>query len=170
MPANNPTCEEMIRTFAQQNRLPILRENDDKTTVIRGQSGCHLYEYSDSELGLMVLSDPKDARPRRWAGIRKKCFAAGMTLRQNGDDEGALSFDPKNRQQARLAIKITGARPKRQLSPEHRAKLVAVGFQKRRHTTLEGASSDKKLLETVEMEQNHGLATGAVGLSPQPPF
>ena len=47
-----------------------------------------------------------------------------MTLRQNGDSEGSLSFDPSNREQAKLAIKIAGARPKRVLSPEHKAKLL----------------------------------------------
>ena len=151
MPADDSHREEMIHTFAQQNRLPTSREIDDQTTVIRGLSGCHLYEYSDSELGLMILSDVKDAQPRRWAGIRKKCLAAGMTLRQNAEDEGAFSFDPNNRQQARLAIKVTGARPKRQLSPEHRAKLLAVGFQKRGNHTLKGVSGDKKPLETVEV-------------------
>jgi hypothetical protein len=28
-----------------------------------------------------------------------------MTLRQNGDDEGALSFDPADKKEAALAIK-----------------------------------------------------------------
>jgi hypothetical protein len=97
----------------------------------------------------MVLSDAKDPRPHRWAAIRKKCLAADMTLRQNGDDEGALSFDPNDRKQAQLAIKVSGARPKRQLSPEHRARLLAVGFQKRGNRTLNGVSSNKKPLETV---------------------
>ena len=150
MPADDSNREEMIHMFAQQNRLPVCREADG-TTVIRGRAGCHLYQFSDSELGLMVLSDAKDVRSRRWAGICKKCLEAGMTLRQNGDDEGAFSFNPNNRQQARLAIKVTGARPKRQLSPEHRAKLLTVGFQKRGDHTLEGVSSDKKPLETVEV-------------------
>jgi hypothetical protein len=86
--------------------------------VIRGQADSHLFEYSDSEVGLMIISDGKDIRTRRWTGIRKKCIAVGMTLRQNAEDEGAS--DPNSRQQARLAIKVTGARPKRQLSPEHR--------------------------------------------------
>ena len=139
--------EEMIHTFAQQYRLRTFRDTDG-ATVICGQAGCHLYEYSDSELGLMVLSDAKDVHPRRWAGIRKKCLEAGMTLRQNGETEGAFSFNPKNRQQARLAVRLTGARPKRQLSPEHRAKLLAVGFQKRGNRTLNGVSSDKTPLET----------------------
>src|ERR1019366_5814675 len=146
MPVDDSNREEMIHTFAQQNRLPTSRETD-KTSVIPGQAGCHLYEYNDSELGLMILS-AKDAHPRRWAGIRKKCLEAGMTLRQDGEDEGAISFHPNNRQQARLAIKVTGARPKRQLCPEHRARLRAVGFQKRQSPTLKGVSSDKKPLET----------------------
>ena len=150
MPADDAKREEMIHTFAHQNRLHTFRDTDG-TTVIRGQAGCHLYEYSDSELGLMILSDAKDARPRRWAGIRKRCLGAGMILRQDAEDEGALSFNPTNRQQARLAIKVTGVRPKRQLSPERRAKLVAVGFQKRQCPTVEGVSSDKKPLETVEV-------------------
>jgi len=151
MSTDDPDREEMIHTFAEQNRLHISLDVDDKTAVIRGRDGCHLYEYSDSEIGLMVLSDAEEARPRRWAGIRKKCLAARMTLRQNGDEEGALSFDPKNREQARLAIKVAGARPKRRLSPEHRAKLIAVGFQKRPCPSLKGVSSDKKPLETEKV-------------------
>ena len=150
MPTDDCSFERTIRVFADHNRLPVSRDADG-TIVIRGQAGCHLYEYDEGELGLLVSSDAKDPRPHRWAGIRKRCLAVGMTLRQNGDDEGALSFDPSNREQARLAIKIAGARPKRQLSPEHRAKLLAVGFQKRVNPALEGVSSDKKPLETVEV-------------------
>jgi len=146
--SHNSNDETIITAFAQQHRLHTFRDTDG-TTVIRGRDGCQLYEYSDSELGLLVSSETNDPRPRRWTAIRKKCLAVGMILRQNGDDEGALSFDPNNRQQSRLAIKIAGARPKRQLSPEHRAKLLAVGFQKRVNPTLKGVSSDKKPLETV---------------------
>ena len=142
--------EELIHAFAEQNRLRTSNEPDG-TTVIRGQAGCHLYKYSDSELGLVILSDSEDVRPRRWTAIRKKCLAAGMILRQNADDEGALSFSPNDRQQARLAIKLAGVRPKRQLSPEHRAKLLAVGFQKSHRPTLEGVSSEEKPLPTVEV-------------------
>jgi hypothetical protein len=142
--------EELIYTFAEQNRLRTSRETDG-TTVIRGQVGCHLYRYSDSELGLMILSEGENTRTRRWSGIRKKCLAAGMILRQNGEDEGAMSFNPNDRQQSRLAIKISGARPKRQLSPEHKAKLVAIGFKKRVKPTLEGVSSAEKPVPTVEV-------------------
>ncbi len=142
--------EELVQAFAEQNRLRMSRETDG-TTVIRGKAGCHLYEYSDSELGLMILCEGRDTRPRHWSGIRKKCIAAGMTLRQHAEEEGALSFDPNNRQQSRLAIKVTGVRLKRRLSPEHRAKLLAVGFQKREEPTLQGVSSEEKPVATVEV-------------------
>jgi hypothetical protein len=142
--------EEMIQVFADQNRLRTSRETDG-TTVICGQGGCHLYEYSDCELALMIVCDTGDTCPRRWSGIRKKCIAAGMTLRQNAENEGALSFDPNNKPQSRLAIKVTGVRPKRRLSPEHRAKLLAVGFQKRGKPALEGVSSEEKPLAPVEV-------------------
>lgn len=150
MQTNVLNPEELIHVFAEQYRLRTSRESDG-TTVIRGQGGCHLYEYSDSELGVMILSDGDDSRPRRWSGIRKKCLAAGMILRQDAEDEGALSFDPNNKQQSRLAIKVTGVRPKRRLSLEHRAKLLAVGFQKRGKPTLEGVSSAEKPLATAEV-------------------
>jgi hypothetical protein len=142
--------EKLIHSFAEQNRLRTSRETDG-TTVICGQDGCHLYEYNDSELGLMILSDGDDIHLRRWSGIRKKCIAAGMILQQNAEDEGALSFDPKNKQQSCLAIKVTGVRPKRRLSPGHRAKLLAVGFKKRGEPTLEGVSSAEKPLATAEV-------------------
>jgi len=148
MPTLDSNYEETIHAFAKENRLCTGRETDG-ATVILGQGGCHLYECGNGELALMILSD--GTHGRRWAGIRKKCLTVGMTLRQNGDDEGALSFNPNDRKQARLAIKVVGARPKRQLSPEHRAKLLAVGFQKREAPTLERVSSTEKLCETVEV-------------------
>jgi|GEM_PF-1212436 len=150
MPTDDCSFEKTILVFAEQNRLHTSRDVDG-TTVIRGQAGCQLYEYDEGELGLLVISQGQNPRPRRWIAIRKKCLEAGMTLRQNGDDEGALCFDPNNRQQSRLAIKIAGCRPKRQLSPEHRERLRAVGFQKRQSSTLNGVSSDQKPLETREV-------------------
>jgi hypothetical protein len=46
-----------------------------------------------------------------------------MVVRQNGDWEGVLSFDPHNAEQAQLAIRVAGIKRRRKLSPEHRAKL-----------------------------------------------
>ena len=73
-------------------------------------------------------------RPKMWNKFRKTALAMDMTLRQNGDSEGCLSFGPANEEQAKLALRIAGVRPKRRLSPEQLARLATVGFKASRHT------------------------------------
>jgi hypothetical protein len=55
-----------------------------------------------------------------WNNRRKACEAAGMEVLQDGDTEGTLLFNPEDKIQSRTAIRLVGARQKRQLSPEHR--------------------------------------------------
>jgi hypothetical protein len=66
------------------------------------------------------------ARPRQWHSLARQALAAGMVMRQNGDAEGCLSFDPSNARQARLAIRISGAKVKRQLSDAQKAAKAAI--------------------------------------------
>jgi hypothetical protein len=63
-----------------------------------------------------------------------------MTLRQNGDAEGAFSFDPANQVQAKLAIRITGVKRKRQMTEEQRVKTaeILVAARQRRQDTPSG--------------------------------
>jgi hypothetical protein len=90
----------VIDTFAQQNKLkPINTEDDGR--IIAGRSG-HIYEYSDTHLGLLYTSETSG-----WNTRRDSCTDAGMTLLQNGDLEGTLSFDPSNLAHAKLAITIS---------------------------------------------------------------
>ena len=103
----------MLKEFVDKHSLRVKRSPDDGTDNIVGRVG-EIYEYSDCELALMICRGSVGIG--RWARVRKKCVAAGMTLRQNGDDEGALSFNPANPKQAALVIKVIGARRKRQLS------------------------------------------------------
>ena len=63
--------------------------------------------------------------PKTWGNFKRAAAAAGMTLRQNGDSEGCLSFDPEDNEQANLALKIAKVRPKRQRTPEQVARFVA---------------------------------------------
>ena len=111
------TQENLLADFAARHCLRV-RRDECGDLVIPGKLG-HLYEHSSTELGLMIVSFG-DPRPRLWNFIRDKCLATGMTLLQNGDAEGALSFDPNNWEQARLAIKLTKVRPKRRMSEERR--------------------------------------------------
>jgi len=130
--------------FAKHHSLRVTRSRQDDNDNIVGKFG-EIYEYSGSELGMMLCGGPVGTG--RWARVRRKCLAAGMTLRQNGDDEGALSFDPTNKEQAALAIKVTRARPKRRLSPEHRSKLLAANQRTQfseQHPVLIGGSGTKR--------------------------
>ena len=76
-------------------------------------------------LAVMLMSDP----PRRglWVHSRKKFETVGMTITQNGDQEGAAVFDPSNSRQAQTAIKAIQAKKLRKLSAVRRAKLAEVG-------------------------------------------
>lgn len=118
-----------LANFAEKNRLKVMRD-DLGDTIIPGKQG-HVYEYSATELGVMFMPPRTQAEPwgrwcpKTWGNFKRAAVAAGMTARQNGDSEGCLSFDPKNNEQAKLAIKIAKVRPKRQPTPEQVAKFVA---------------------------------------------
>ena len=133
----------LLKEFAHKRSLSVKRSRQDDTDNIVGRLG-EIYEYSDYELALMLCGGPIGTG--RWARMRSRCLAAGMTLRQNGDDEGALSFDPENKKQASLAIKLAGARPRRRLSAEHKAALLAANRRTQfsgQHTVLNGTSRGK---------------------------
>jgi hypothetical protein len=111
-----------ITEFANKYKLHLKTDKQDDTLIIPGRMG-HIYEYSPSELGVMILP-PGDHRPRLYTAIKKKCLSSGMILRQDCDAEGALSFDPENKRQARTAIKAAQVRPKKKISKAHKAKLL----------------------------------------------
>jgi hypothetical protein len=131
---------ELLTSFSKKYNLRIERD-ECGDPVIPGQQG-QLYEYGPAELGLIILDHGGAPSPRLWKTAFTKCLSAGMTLRQCGDAEGALSFDPSNKYQARLAIHFAGVRPKKQISEAHKAKLLA-GLRKyqnsRSEAILEGA-------------------------------
>jgi hypothetical protein len=118
------SAEQPLANFAAKHNLRVQRDDCDDP-VIFGKLG-QLYEYNSTELGLMILPPGGNPRPRLWNSIRENCIAAGMILRQNGDAEGALSFIPENREQAKLAIRLAGARPKRQMSEQRRQAQIAI--------------------------------------------
>jgi hypothetical protein len=127
-----------LENFATKYRLKTRRSPDDENElVVNGKQG-QVYEYSNNELAVSFMPGLVNGRgvgtwcPKRWSNIRRNAETLGMTLRQNGDSEGSLSFDPLNREQAKLAIQIARARQKRQMSPEAKAKLVNAGLLTRK--------------------------------------
>jgi hypothetical protein len=129
---------QMLERFAERYRVKVCRNQEDETDIIQGRLG-HIYKYSATELGAMFIPKLKPGQAPRtamWNARRAEAEAAGMALRQSGDAEGALSFDPGNSEQARIALEIAKPKRKRQMSPEQLGHLASIGF-KARKTTVE---------------------------------
>ena len=125
-----------LRTFSEKYRVATRRDVDG-TDIIGGKLG-HIYEHSDQQLALLFM--PSAQRARLWGLVKAKGMAAGMTLRQNADSEGTLLFDADSPEQARLAISLVKARPKRVLTEEQRSAL-AERLSKTRQVPLKNGTS-----------------------------
>jgi hypothetical protein len=119
---------DTIEQFAERNRLKTRIDRGDDTKVILGKLG-HLYEYGPSTMGLCFIPEPDPTKPERtklWNARKQACLDAGMTLQQDGDAEGCMSFDPANHRQSKLAISVVKAKTKRVMSPEQLAHLATM--------------------------------------------
>lgn len=105
-----------VKEFASKHRLRV-RQDEDLTDIIPGKCG-HIYEYDDSLLGVLVLPHP----PRRnyWGFTRRELAEAGCVLVQDGDGEGAATFDPHERKQVKAALRAAWVRKIKVLTPEDR--------------------------------------------------
>jgi len=111
-----------IRTFADQHRLKLQCDPDDGTDIIRGREGhSHIFEYSDDLLAVMVM--PCTSTAHRWKTAQAAFKSSGMVIRQAGDDEGTMTFDPGQIIQVMLAMKYAKVRPERQVSESQRQRL-----------------------------------------------
>jgi len=91
--------------------------------------GHQIYDHGDGRFGVMLMF-PVDngkeiggsGKSAKWGNARKKLLAAGFTLKQNGDAEGACLFNPSNKAQAKLALKLAGVKQRRvsNMTPEQR--------------------------------------------------
>jgi hypothetical protein len=107
-----------VSEFAEQYRLKVSRD-DCGEKIISGKAG-HVYENGDDRLGVCLMF--KSAR--KWMSVQRRLLAAGFTLKQDGDSEGTLLFDPDNVDQVAAAIRETRIRPRRVLSEDARIALV----------------------------------------------
>jgi hypothetical protein len=110
-----------VQAFANRYRLKTQIDTDG-TKIVEGRFG-HLYSHDRNMLGVLIMPNP----PRRqyWGFVRSALLKTGFTVVQDGDLEGCATFDPKNLEQAKLAIKVAGVKRKRRISPEQRAMQIA---------------------------------------------
>ena len=140
-----------IQEFAAKYRLKTRHITVFKGEQVYDIPGKHgeIYEGDEEFLGVLFAPPSKTDKcgrwcPRKWGKVKRAGLAVGMILRQNGDSEGCLLFEPTNQVQSKLAIKISGVRRKRAVSPESAARL-ALNRQKSR------VERHSRLLESREM-------------------
>ena len=98
--------------FCERYRLRLKRDACGDR-IFPGKFG-HLYEHAPGVFGLVLEALADSTRLDRTLRNRKrKALAAGFTLHQEGDAEAILLFDPADSKQARLAIRLVGAKSKR---------------------------------------------------------
>jgi len=117
-----------IEEFSARYRFRVTKDACGDQ-IIQGRPGdCHVFEWNDKYLGWMFMPDPKCKRPPAtgaWNNRRRLLLAAGVTITCDVDGEGYGYFDPNDERQVRAMLKVTGIRPKRQVSAAQLAILFA---------------------------------------------
>jgi len=87
----------------------------------------HVYEgFADGRLGVCLMFVTK----QKWNRARKALLALGCKVKQDGDTEGCLTFDPANEVQATAVIRFAGLKRRRIASPAQLAVLEAARAKK----------------------------------------
>jgi hypothetical protein len=146
-----------LTEFAEKNGLKLKRDKQDDTVIILGHKGkSHAYEYGEGLLGVMVM--PEVETSHWWTAARKAFLAAGMRIRQNGDFEGAATFDPRNPEQVKVALKYAGVRRRRGMSLAQRESLTKARTMVRPANSVEAPVAEAVLPPRSE---DQGLGSGA---------
>ncbi len=109
---------ETIQQFAERYRVKTKRD-ECGDTIIPGKVG-HIFDGFESSLGVCAMLPTR----RQWGHIRKKMEAAGFIIRQQGETEGTAIFDPANKQQAKLALRLVRVKVRQQMAPPSAAQLA----------------------------------------------
>lgn len=105
-----------IQAFAEKHRLRTRLDGCGEKIVPgkkrsrdlpdRVEYDFHIYEHGPGRFGVCLLLPTR----RRWTAAKRKLTAAGFIIRQNAETEGTALFDPENAQQAKVAVRLVGAR------------------------------------------------------------
>jgi hypothetical protein len=105
-----------VEEFAEKYRVKVKRDEcGERVTAGKGRS--NIFDgYEDGEFGVCLMFESA----RKWGFARRKMEALAFKIRQDGDTEGIATFDPTDRKQAALAIRLGGARRKRSVTASQR--------------------------------------------------
>jgi len=124
---------EAIKAFARKHRLRVRLDTCGEVVIPgkprkepRAEDRNHIYEHGQGMFGIYLQFQTR----RKWNFTKKRLLAKGFTLKQDGDTEGTLLFNPETL--AKAAIREVGARIRRPLSPEQLARLHKIGIPGRK--------------------------------------
>jgi hypothetical protein len=117
-----PNCDQVLSKFSEHYRLRVRRDSCGES-IVPGRFG-HLYEHDAGRFGIVFEAPANGASLNNTLRSRKRrAISAGFLLRQEGDSEAILLFDPADTTQARLAIRLIHAKKIRQAAPPTDAQL-----------------------------------------------
>jgi hypothetical protein len=108
--------------LAELYRLRI-RLDQCRDAIVQGKLG-HLYEHDASRFGI-VLEAPANgpSLDHTLRSRKRRALAAGFLLRQEGDSEAVLLFNPADAKQAQLATRLIQAKRTRRAAQPSDAQL-----------------------------------------------
>jgi hypothetical protein len=109
---------ETIQHFAELHRVKTKRD-ECGDTIIPGKTG-HIADGFVAGFGICAMESTR----KRWGNVRRKLETAGFLVRQDADTEGVATFDPANKQQARLALRLIRVKTRRQMVAPSPAQLA----------------------------------------------
>lgn len=127
-----------VKEFAVRQRLRT-RSDEDSTDIVPGKVG-YVYEYDDELLGVMVM--PKGRQTQYWTYAKRALLQVGCLIVQNGDHEGAATFDPLASAQVKAALRAAGIHRIRVPAPPSVAQLES----RQRFTRMKRAMTRKEAL------------------------
>ncbi len=107
-----------IQQFAERYRVKT-RRDECGDTIIPGKTG-HIADGFVAGLGICEM----ELTRKKWGNVRRKMEAAGFAVRQDADTEGVATFDPANKQQAKLALRLVRVKTRRQMASPSLAQLA----------------------------------------------
>jgi hypothetical protein len=101
-----------IQEFSGRYRLRSKKDGCGEE-IIPGKLG-HLFDHGHGQFGIVLEDSPSgDSRARALLSRKRAGVQGGFSLKQQGECESVLLFDPQNQKQAKLAAKLVMARKKR---------------------------------------------------------
>jgi hypothetical protein len=141
------------RRFAERWRLRVQRQSDNELVVV-GRFG-HIYKHGpEPNIFGLVLEAPADSTrmDKTLLSRKRRALQAGFRVHLEGDVEAILLFDAGDPAQAKLAIKLVGARQKRQVKQSAAFLEVRKRFQFQRPTVVQGHETEQTATISPEVE------------------